>query len=98
MPKLKYQQEHTGSYYAATANQHPGYPVLQGAQQADVCVIGAGFTGVATALTLADAIAGSMKKFDLFANMKHHRIPGSQWLGNQLIALGMLYYRLKDRL
>jgi gamma-glutamylputrescine oxidase len=46
---------------------------------------------------LADAITGQMEKFDLFANIKHHRIPGSQWMGNQVIALGMLYYRLRDK-
>jgi gamma-glutamylputrescine oxidase len=46
----------------------------------------------------ADAIGGTMEKFDLFANMNHFRIPGSQWMGNQIIALGMLYFRLKDRL
>jgi gamma-glutamylputrescine oxidase len=46
----------------------------------------------------ADAVSGTMEKFDLFADMKHFRIPGSQWLGNQIIALGMLYFRLKDRL
>jgi glycine/D-amino acid oxidase-like deaminating enzyme len=47
---------------------------------------------------MSDAVAGTMEKFDLFADMKHFRIPGSQWLGNQIIALGMLYYKLKDRL
>lgn len=47
---------------------------------------------------LADAISSSMEKFDLFANIKHHRIPGSQQMGNQIIAIGMLYYRLKDLL
>jgi gamma-glutamylputrescine oxidase len=47
---------------------------------------------------MADAVAGTMEKFDLFANMKHFRIPGSQWMGNQIIALGMLYYRMKDLL
>jgi gamma-glutamylputrescine oxidase len=47
---------------------------------------------------VADAIGGTMEKFDLFADMKHFRIPGSQWMGNQIIALGMLYYRLKDKL
>jgi len=47
---------------------------------------------------VADAIGGTMEKFDLFASMKHFRIPGSQWLGNQIIALGMLYFRLKDKL
>jgi gamma-glutamylputrescine oxidase len=44
----------------------------------------------------ADAIGGTIEKFDLFANMNHFRIPGSQWVGNQIIALGMLYFRLKD--
>ena len=47
---------------------------------------------------MSDAVAGTMEKFDLFANMGHFRIPGSKWMGNQLIALGMLYYRMKDRL
>ena len=47
---------------------------------------------------VADAVGGTMEKFDLFAGMKHIRIPGSRWLGNQLIALGMLYYKVKDRL
>ena len=47
---------------------------------------------------MADAVGGTLEKFDLFASMKHLRLPGSRWLGNQLIALGMLYYKLKDRL
>jgi glycine/D-amino acid oxidase-like deaminating enzyme len=47
---------------------------------------------------MADAVTGTMEKFDLFADLKHVRIPGSQWVGNQLIALGMLYYKMKDKL
>ena len=47
---------------------------------------------------MADAVAGTMERFDLFADMNHFRIPGTQWLGNQIIALGMLYYKMKDRL
>ena len=47
---------------------------------------------------MADAVAGTMERFDLFADMKHFRIPGTQWIGNQIIALGMLYYKLKDKL
>ena len=46
---------------------------------------------------MADAITGTMEKFDLFAGLERVRIPGSQWVGNQLIALGMLYYKLKDK-
>ncbi len=47
---------------------------------------------------MADAVAGTMERFDLFAGMKHYRIPGTQWIGNQIIALGMLYYKMLDRL
>ena len=47
---------------------------------------------------MADAVAGTMERFDLFADMQHFRIPGSRWLGNQIIALGMLYYKMKDML
>lgn len=36
--------------------------------------------------------------YRLSADMKHFRIPGSQWFGNQMIALGMLYYRMRDLL
>ena len=47
---------------------------------------------------MADAVAGTLERFDLFADMKPVRIPGSHWMGNQIIALGMLFYKLKDRL
>ena len=47
-------QAHTGSYYAATVNRVTDYAPLDGAQIADVCVIGAGFTGISTALHLAE--------------------------------------------
>ena len=46
---------------------------------------------------MADAVTGTMERFDLFADMNHYRIPGTQWMGNQIIALGMLYYKMKDR-
>lgn len=47
--------EHTGSYYAASANPASDRPALTDSVQADVCVIGAGFTGLSTALHLAEA-------------------------------------------
>jgi len=47
---------------------------------------------------MADAVTGTMERFDLFADMNHFRIPGTQWFGNQIIALGMLYYKMQDRL
>ncbi len=41
------------SYYRATSEQHP-YSALSGAHDASVCVIGAGFAGLSTALALAE--------------------------------------------
>jgi gamma-glutamylputrescine oxidase len=46
--------QHTGSYYAATVNEVTAYEPLHGAVSTDVCVIGAGFTGISTALRLAE--------------------------------------------
>lgn len=46
--------EHTASYYAASANDDTTYEPLRGDARADVCVIGAGFTGLSTALHLAE--------------------------------------------
>ena len=45
---------HTDSYYAATANDLRERPAFEGERRADVCVIGGGFTGVSTALHLAE--------------------------------------------
>ena len=47
-------QSHTGSYYAATVNHVTDFAPLLGDQSADVCIIGAGFTGISTALHLAE--------------------------------------------
>lgn len=46
---------HSPSYYAASANDTKGFPALSGDIEVDVAIIGAGFTGVATALSLAEA-------------------------------------------
>lgn len=43
-----------GSYYAATAVGARDYPTLDDDRQADVCVIGGGFTGLSAALNLAE--------------------------------------------
>ncbi len=41
------------SWYTATAHPSPRLPALRGAQKAQVCVIGAGYTGLGAALELA---------------------------------------------
>ncbi|HTN32226.1 MAG TPA: FAD-binding oxidoreductase [Pseudomonas sp.] len=45
---------HPESYYAASANPAPLRPPLREAIDTDVCVIGAGYTGLSTALFLAE--------------------------------------------
>ena len=52
--KINSHQDHTASYYAATANKQTVYEQLNGHKKTDVCVIGAGFTGISTALHLAE--------------------------------------------
>uniref|UniRef100_Q0HUM4 FAD dependent oxidoreductase n=1 Tax=Shewanella sp. (strain MR-7) TaxID=60481 RepID=Q0HUM4_SHESR len=56
--------------------------------------------GVATSHIMAEimgqAIDGQMREFDLFAAMRHIRIPLNEWFGNQALALGMLYYNLRE--
>ena len=45
---------HTGSYYAASANPTPERPALDDTYDTEICVVGAGFTGLSTALHLAE--------------------------------------------
>ena len=42
------------SYYAASANEQPQYPTLEGDIEVDVCVVGGGFAGLSSAIELAD--------------------------------------------
>lgn len=52
--KLRESNEHTTSYYAASANWQTHYPRLEEEISCDVVVVGGGFTGVNTALELAE--------------------------------------------
>jgi glycine/D-amino acid oxidase-like deaminating enzyme len=47
---------------------------------------------------LADAVAGSMERFDLFAKIKPIVVPGAYTLQKPMVALGVLYYAIRDRL
>ena len=63
-----------------------------------------GFSGHGIALTglagklVAEAIAGSAARFDVFARIPHANFPGGAALRRPALVLAMLYYRLKDLL
>jgi len=45
--------EHAASYYAASSHRQPDHPALSGEVSVDVCVVGGGFSGLNTAIELA---------------------------------------------
>ena len=51
-----------------------------------------------TGKIMADAVAGTMEQFDLFADVKPFTVPGAYAFSTPMIALGVLYYRIKDSL
>lgn len=63
-----------------------------------------GFSGHGLALAglagrlVAEAIAGSAERFDLFARLRHRDFPGGRWLRTPALVLAMAWYRLRDML
>ena len=63
-----------------------------------------GYSGHGVATThimgeiMANAITGVLQKFDTFAKFKHIRVPAGDLLGNPLLAVGMWYYQLLEKL
>ena len=47
-------EANVSSYYQASATKSGPYPQLQGSHQADICIVGAGFTGLSSALHLSE--------------------------------------------
>ena len=47
---------------------------------------------------MADAVAGTLERFEVFANIDPVIIPGAHMFSKQMVALGILYYQIKDRL
>jgi gamma-glutamylputrescine oxidase len=63
-----------------------------------------GFSGHGMALTglagklIAEAVAGTAERFDVFARIPHRDFPGGPLLRRPSLVLAMLYYRLRDLL
>ena len=47
---------------------------------------------------MADTVGGTLERFDVFAKIKPPWIPGQHLFRNQMVSLGMLYYKLIDSL
>ena len=54
MPLQQKNSQYVASYYAASINNNATYPQLKNEIETEVCIIGAGFTGLSTALHLAE--------------------------------------------
>jgi gamma-glutamylputrescine oxidase len=63
-----------------------------------------GFSGHGALITtlagelMAEAVVGTMERFDVFANLPHRPFPGGKMFARPLATLGLLYYALRDRL
>lgn len=86
-----------GGYIAITIKRIPQFGRIQGNTW-----YAQGYSGHGLAPThiagqiLADAICGDMERFDVFEKIRHWKLPGGKWFANPALALGMLYYRLKE--
>jgi gamma-glutamylputrescine oxidase len=63
-----------------------------------------GFSGHGALVTtlagelVAEAIIGTMERFDVLASLPTRPFPGGAWLRRPLATLGLLWYALRDRL
>lgn len=63
-----------------------------------------GFSGHGALVTtlagelLAEAVTGTMERFDVFVGLPHRPFPGGSVLARPLATLGLLWYALRDRL
>ncbi|MEA2779768.1 MAG: gamma-glutamylputrescine oxidase [Rhodospirillaceae bacterium] len=88
-----------GGQLAITMNRLPHFGRLPG----DI-YFAHGYSGQGVALTslagklIAEAVAGTAERFDVFARLPHPSFPGGTLLRKPLLVLGMLWFALRDRL
>jgi gamma-glutamylputrescine oxidase len=87
-----------GGQLAITMNRLPHLGRLPG----DI-YFAQGYSGQGVSLStlagklMAEAIAGSAERFDLFSRIPHRGFPGGTLLRHPALVLGMLWYALRDR-
>lgn len=88
-----------GGNVAITINRTPHFGRLS-----DNIFFAHGFSGHGVALTgmagllMAEAVAGTAERFDVFARIPHRAFPGGQALRMPALVLAMAWYRLRDLL
>ena len=88
-----------GGTLAITLNRMPHFDRIE-----ENLFVAQGYSGHGVALAtlggklMADAVSGSIEKFDLFANVPTPTFPGGTLLRWPGLVAGMLYYSLRDRL
>ncbi|GAC1664499.1 MAG: FAD-binding oxidoreductase [Steroidobacteraceae bacterium] len=88
-----------GGYLDITMNRAPDFGRL--ATNVFYCQ---GFSGHGMSLTslagqlVAEAIAGTAERFDVFARIPHRDFPGGRLLRRPSLVMAMMYYRLRDLL
>lgn len=88
-----------GGYVGITRNRAPHFGRLS-----NNVLFAQGFSGHGIAATniagqlMAEAIATTSERFDLFNTLHHKSFPGGQLLRTPALVLAMAYYRLRDRL
>lgn len=86
-----------GGYIAISINRIPQLGRIE-----ENCWYAQGYSGHGLApahlagKVLAEAIGGSLERFDVFQRIRHLKLPGGRWFANPALALGMLWYRLKE--
>lgn len=88
-----------GGYVGITRNRAPDFGRID-----DNIFYAQGFSGHGIALTglagrlMAEAVAGTAERFDIFGRISHRDFPGGAFLRTPALVLAMFWYRLRDLL
>lgn len=90
-------------YYAASAKRTVDYPALQENISTDICVVGGGYSGLSTAITLREKgykvvlLEAVNIGFGVFAGLPHYNFPSGRIMRVPMTMMGAWYYGLRDK-